>query len=227
MRRSRQSTVHPSRIDLDLTVAYGLPIAEVARQVDSAVRYSIRNALGRDVTRLTIHVDGLRYQPGDLPGAPRHDSNAESGATTSRRAARTSPDGHAGPATAQGLLEAFRAAVANLEAHVDEINEPERLPGPGRRHRLEHVSPRSRPPSTRPKASRRSPPSASPAAISFGALMGARGNSGVITSQIFRGMAEGLAGKSRFNGLDLAHALSRRARRRPTARSRSRSRARS
>ena len=45
------------------------------------------------------------------------------------------------------------------------------------------------------------------AAISFGALMGARGNSGVITSQIFRGMAEGLEGKQRFNGLDLAHAL--------------------
>ena len=45
------------------------------------------------------------------------------------------------------------------------------------------------------------------AAISFGALMGARGNSGVITSQIFRGMAEGLGGKKRFNGLDLAHAL--------------------
>jgi DAK2 domain fusion protein YloV len=37
--------------------------------------------------------------------------------------------------------------------------------------------------------------------------MGARGNSGVITSQIFRGMAEGLGGKKRFNGLDLAHAL--------------------
>jgi uncharacterized alkaline shock family protein YloU len=63
-------------IDLDLTVAYGLPIAEVARQVDSAVRYSLRNALGRDVTRLTIHVDGLRYQPGDLPAAPQHDPNA-------------------------------------------------------------------------------------------------------------------------------------------------------
>jgi uncharacterized alkaline shock family protein YloU len=63
-------------IDLDLTVAYGLPIAEVARQVDSAVRYSIRNALGRDVTRLTIHVDGLRYQPGDLPATPQHDPNA-------------------------------------------------------------------------------------------------------------------------------------------------------
>jgi uncharacterized alkaline shock family protein YloU len=64
------------QIDLDITVAYGVPIAEVARQVDSAVRYSLRNALGRDVTRLTIHVDGLRYQPGDLPAAPQHDPNA-------------------------------------------------------------------------------------------------------------------------------------------------------
>ena len=63
-------------IDLAITVAYGLPIAEVARQVDSAVRYSLRNALGRDVTRLTIHVDGLRYQPGDLPAAPHADPDA-------------------------------------------------------------------------------------------------------------------------------------------------------
>jgi uncharacterized alkaline shock family protein YloU len=73
-------TVDPAHadlsIDLDLNVAYGLPIAEVARQVDSAVRYSLRNALGRDVTRLTIHVDGLRYQPGDLPAAPQRDPNA-------------------------------------------------------------------------------------------------------------------------------------------------------
>ena len=29
-------------IELDLTVAYGVPVAEVARQVDSAVRYAIR-----------------------------------------------------------------------------------------------------------------------------------------------------------------------------------------
>ncbi len=54
-------------IDLQLTVAYGLPVAEVARQVDSAVRHAIRRALGREVTRLTIHVEGLRYQPGGPP----------------------------------------------------------------------------------------------------------------------------------------------------------------
>ncbi len=57
-------------VDLDLTVAYGVPIAEVARQVDSAVRYAIRRALGLEVARLTVHVDGLRYQPGDLPATP-------------------------------------------------------------------------------------------------------------------------------------------------------------
>jgi uncharacterized alkaline shock family protein YloU len=50
-------------IELDLVVGHGLPIAEVARQVDSAVRYEIRQALGHDVGRLTIHVGGLRVVP--------------------------------------------------------------------------------------------------------------------------------------------------------------------
>jgi uncharacterized alkaline shock family protein YloU len=61
-------------VDLDITVAFGLPVAEVARQVDSAVRYGIRRSLGREVGRLTIHVDGLRYQPGGPPpSAVAHD----------------------------------------------------------------------------------------------------------------------------------------------------------
>jgi uncharacterized alkaline shock family protein YloU len=54
-------------IDLDLTVAYGVPVAEVARQVDSAIRYALRQALDRDVRRLTIHIDGLRFGPGGGP----------------------------------------------------------------------------------------------------------------------------------------------------------------
>jgi uncharacterized alkaline shock family protein YloU len=52
-------------IELDLAVAHGLPIAEVARQVDSAVRYAVRRSLGREIDRLTIHVNGLRA--GALP----------------------------------------------------------------------------------------------------------------------------------------------------------------
>ena len=106
-----------------------------------------------------------------------------------------------------GLLEAFRAAVANLEAHVDEINALNVYPVPDGdtgsnmlatvKAALEEA-----------EAAAGQPADRIAAAISFGALMGARGNSGVITSQIFRGMAEGLGGKRRFNGLDLAHALS-------------------
>ncbi|TET25796.1 MAG: DAK2 domain-containing protein, partial [Dehalococcoidia bacterium] len=44
-------------------------------------------------------------------------------------------------------------------------------------------------------------------AIAKGALMGARGNSGVILSQIWRGLAQGLAEKESFNGSELAGAL--------------------
>lgn len=44
-------------------------------------------------------------------------------------------------------------------------------------------------------------------AMARGALMGARGNSGVILSQIWRGLAQGLAEKESFTGSDLADAL--------------------
>ena len=95
-----------------------------------------------------------------------------------------------------GLLGAFRAAVANLEAHVDEINALNVYPGPRRRHRLEHAGHGPGGARGGGGASAGRPAERIAAAISFGALMGARGNSGVITSQIFRGMAEGLGGKT-------------------------------
>ena len=42
--------------------------------------------------------------------------------------------------------------------------------------------------------------------FSRGLLMGARGNSGVITSQIFRGFSQGMEGKSEINALEFADA---------------------
>jgi uncharacterized alkaline shock family protein YloU len=59
----RLSMADGLRLDLDITVAFGVPVAEVARQVDSAVRYSLRHYAGAEVTDVAIHVDGLRYQP--------------------------------------------------------------------------------------------------------------------------------------------------------------------
>jgi uncharacterized alkaline shock family protein YloU len=60
-------------IRMNLRVAHGLPIAEVARQVDLAVRHAIRSALGREVERLSIRVARLELHPGgNPPHARRH-----------------------------------------------------------------------------------------------------------------------------------------------------------
>ena len=58
-------------IRMHLRVAHGLPIAEVARQVDLAVRHAIRTALGREVDHLSIRVAKLELHPGGEPPQPR------------------------------------------------------------------------------------------------------------------------------------------------------------
>jgi uncharacterized alkaline shock family protein YloU len=76
-------TGDPFSVDLRLTIAYGLPVAEVARQVDSAVRYALRRTLDREPDRLTIHIDGLRFEPSSVPPP---------GATETRSDAASTPD---------------------------------------------------------------------------------------------------------------------------------------
>jgi uncharacterized alkaline shock family protein YloU len=63
-------------VTLDVTVAYGVPIAEVGRQVDSAVRYALHTALDVEVSRLVIHIDGLRFSPAGAPPVEIHGSPA-------------------------------------------------------------------------------------------------------------------------------------------------------
>lgn len=74
------------KIDLNLTVAYGLPIAEVARQVEASVRYALHHALGREPERVTIRIGRLRHEHGLAPvqepahaGEPRPGDLADSG----------------------------------------------------------------------------------------------------------------------------------------------------
>jgi uncharacterized alkaline shock family protein YloU len=57
-------------IDLRLRVAHGVPVAEVARQVDSAVRFAVRRATHREVDRLTIRIAGLAIRSGSVPPGP-------------------------------------------------------------------------------------------------------------------------------------------------------------
>ena len=54
-------------VELFLTVAYGVPVAEVVRQVESAVRYALRRGLGRELDALVVHVGGLDYRPAVAP----------------------------------------------------------------------------------------------------------------------------------------------------------------
>jgi uncharacterized alkaline shock family protein YloU len=63
-------------VELFIRVAFGVPIAQVASNVESAVRYAVRQALGREVDALVIHVEGLNVRPtsrrgGDQGGAAR------------------------------------------------------------------------------------------------------------------------------------------------------------
>jgi hypothetical protein len=62
--RAIRVRLHPTvETEVWLTVANGVPVAEVARQVDSAVRYGLERALGRPVGPVAIHVQGLGGHP--------------------------------------------------------------------------------------------------------------------------------------------------------------------
>ncbi len=106
----------------------------------------------------------------------------------------------------QTLYRAFQGAAKWLAAHAADVNALNVFPVPDgdtgtnmmltMESALKEVE--SRPLDTAGEVA---------AALSHGALMGARGNSGVILSQIIRGMARALEGSVTFDGPKLADAL--------------------
>jgi DAK2 domain fusion protein YloV len=108
------------------------------------------------------------------------------------------------------LLGALNQATAMLAAHVDEVNALNVFPVPdgdtGSNMLATIQSARDEAEAIPP--GERSVKSVT-AAIALGALMGARGNSGVILSQLFRGMSEALGGKDLIDGAALADAFER------------------
>ena len=104
------------------------------------------------------------------------------------------------------LRRAFRGAVSWLEEHRDTINALNVFPVPDGDTGTNMLL-------TMRAAMERCPgddgASASEVAsgVAQGAFLGARGNSGVILSQFFKGFADALDGKETFSGPDLAQAL--------------------
>jgi len=104
------------------------------------------------------------------------------------------------------LRKAFEAAIYCLERQRDAINALNVFPVPdGDTGTNMLLTMRS----VNEEAARSSDFSAGAvaAAMAHGALLGARGNSGVILSQFFHGLAQGLRGKDNLTGEDLAQAF--------------------
>ena len=108
------------------------------------------------------------------------------------------------------LLRAVASAVANLEQHVDEVDSLNVFPVPDGdtgSNMLATMRAALAEAERVPEAERSLRNVAS--ALRHGALTGARGNSGVILSQIIRGMTDGGDDRRRASGLDLAQGLRR------------------
>jgi DAK2 domain fusion protein YloV len=107
-------------------------------------------------------------------------------------------------------MRAVAAAVANLERHVDEVDSLNVFPVPDGdtgSNMLATMKAAIAEAERVPESGRELYDVAD--ALSRGALVGARGNSGVILSQIIRGMTDGVDDRRRASGLDLARGLRR------------------
>jgi len=106
----------------------------------------------------------------------------------------------------QGLKRALETAKVRLEQHIDEVNSLNVFPVPDGDTGINMFLTMKSAVEAMEKS-----PDTSAAAISAaaarGALLGARGNSGVILSQILKGVAEGIKERKSFSSRDLANAL--------------------
>lgn len=106
----------------------------------------------------------------------------------------------------QGLRKALEAAKAELEQHIDEVNALNVFPVPDGDTGINMFLTMESAVEAMEKAQDTSAAAIS-AVAARGALLGARGNSGVILSQILRGMAKGIGERKTFSSSDFAHAL--------------------
>jgi uncharacterized protein len=106
----------------------------------------------------------------------------------------------------QDLKKAFESAKSYLEEHIDEINTLNVFPVPDGDTGINMYLTMESAVKAIEKSDDTSAAAVS-ATVARGALLGARGNSGVILSQILKGIAKGLEGKKTFSFHDFASSL--------------------
>jgi len=110
------------------------------------------------------------------------------------------------PSDGRTFIQALESAEALLEKNIEEINAINVFPVPDGDTGINmYLTLQSA--TTAAKNLTISSAAEVSAKVAHGALLGARGNSGVILSQILRGIAWGLEMKERFSPADFAHAL--------------------
>ena len=108
----------------------------------------------------------------------------------------------------QFLKEAFKSAELLLEKRVNEINSLNVFPVPDGDTGINmYLTLQSATEAVKDVTSTSAAEISSK--VAMGALLGARGNSGVIFSQILRGLAKGMETKEKFSAVDFAQALCR------------------
>lgn len=106
----------------------------------------------------------------------------------------------------QDLKEALEAAQVCLKKHIEEVNILNVFPVPDGDTGINmFLTMKAAVEAT--KKSEAADLSSVSTAAARGALLGARGNSGVILSQILRGIARGIGERKRFSSIDFANAL--------------------
>jgi len=118
----------------------------------------------------------------------------------------TDEDKTANSCSGRGLRQALEASTSWLERHVEIINALNVYPVPDGDTGINMLL-TMRAALAELNNSPAQSASAVIHAVSYGALMGARGNSGVILSQLFRGLARSLDKKETFTAAELAQAM--------------------
>lgn len=175
-------------VDVHIIVGYGMKISEISKSVQSRVKNDLNVMLGIVASEVNVTVQGVRML-GDQPGYK--ELNTVEVVTT---------------ITNDEFGKMINAAADALKNNAEKINKLNVFPVPdgdtGTNMTLSMASgaeyERNENDTHLGKLAQ---------ATAKGLLMGARGNSGVILSQIFRGFAAKIADKETLSARDLADAL--------------------
>jgi uncharacterized alkaline shock family protein YloU len=206
-------------IDLHIAVTYGMNISAIVKSIINKVRYTVEEATGLEVSKVNVYNDDMK-SVSDFSGArcARNIKQAEPPLQSHgfvvkvrrcRAAAATVSRSKKGVDVSDEWFAAAGWTYFRRQQHIQSASKggcAQRVPGSGRRYRYQYVDDhycgQAETGSDGGRVFHRRGGQNAAAAL----LRGARGNSGVILSLLFRGFSKGLVGKREASCGELAQA---------------------